>query len=188
MKLANKIQASLIIWARGNTDIIIPNFYYGNTECDLFKITGSDFVIEYEIKISRSDFFADFKKQGGKKHLHLQGGSTHCPNRFYYVMPAGLIKVDECPKYAGLLEWNQYESFDTLKNAPLIHKQKFQNYRMISKTLAFREAGLRGKIRSIVNQYAESQLEFCKRELEWERSERIKAQNELFLLKFKKAI
>lgn len=52
----------------------------------------------YEIKVSRGDFrrdLADPLKQRGARLFSDQ---------FYYVAPAGLIKRDEVPDWAGLLE------------------------------------------------------------------------------------
>lgn len=66
---ANEIQRRLMGFVRGTADIVLPNFFYGNHEADLLRINNADFVYEYEIKISRADFFADFKK--GKKHQDL---------------------------------------------------------------------------------------------------------------------
>ena len=40
-------------------------------ECDFLSVTRSDFLHEYEIKVSKSDFKADFKKTA--KHLLLEG-------------------------------------------------------------------------------------------------------------------
>ncbi len=46
--------------------IVIPNVLLGSYEADFITITKSDYLIEVEIKISISDFRADFKK----KHYH----------------------------------------------------------------------------------------------------------------------
>ena len=43
--------------------IFCTNFQgMGFAECDVIRITESNIVYEYEIKTSRSDFKADFKK------------------------------------------------------------------------------------------------------------------------------
>lgn len=45
MNLANKIQFELMRFVRGNGyDIVIPNFYYGMYEMDLFRLTNSEII------------------------------------------------------------------------------------------------------------------------------------------------
>lgn len=46
--------------------IVVPNVLLNSYEADFITITKSDYLIEVEIKISISDFRADFKK----KHYH----------------------------------------------------------------------------------------------------------------------
>lgn len=48
----------------GRYDFAMPNCYSSHdNECDVMAIRNSGFYDEFEIKISRSDFMADFKKQ-----------------------------------------------------------------------------------------------------------------------------
>lgn len=44
----------------------LQNSFVFNWECDFFSITKAGYAYEVEIKVSRSDFFADFKKE---KHI-----------------------------------------------------------------------------------------------------------------------
>ena len=111
------------------------------------KITGSGMTYEYEIKVSRSDFLADFKKT--RKHSILQGlnktnphkwsypvgkvdtedvlqerdGSVGRCNYFYYVCKEGLIKEAEVPDYAGLI-WIVGDDIEIKKKAPKLHSFK----------------------------------------------------------------
>ena len=64
--------------------IVVPNVLLGSYEADFITITKSDYLIEVEIKISISDFRADFKK----KHYH------DCPevNALYYALPKELYE------------------------------------------------------------------------------------------------
>lgn len=158
-------------FAKGNYDVIIPNFFYGSNECDLFRITHSDFVFEYEIKVSRADFFADFKKEGRdcKKHEALQKGiGDNCPNRFFYVVPHDLVSVNEVPKYAGLLYYTGSRWFDLKKNAPLIHKRKvsFEIYRDVCRTLSSRDQGHRKRIAEIRNTDFDKEMARMQREVD----------------------
>ena len=43
--------------------IVVPNVLLGPYEADFITITKSNYLIEVEIKISISDFRADFKKK-----------------------------------------------------------------------------------------------------------------------------
>jgi len=56
-------------------------------------------TISYEIKRSRSDFLVDLK-DAHSKHL----GARAYGDKFYYVAPQGMIKVEELPCWAGLVE------------------------------------------------------------------------------------
>src|SRR5882672_10954485 len=81
-------------------------------ECDVFELTRSGFFREYEIKANRGDFFADAKKYSRTynwedrtsddtyKHSELERRSTKGPSRFYYVVPYGLIELNEIPEWA----------------------------------------------------------------------------------------
>ena len=52
------------------------------------------------------------------------------PNKFYYAAPAGLLKIEEIPDYAGLIEVNA--GIATIKKrAPVIHKKNFNLDRAI---------------------------------------------------------
>jgi len=145
MKLANKIQRKLLNWCNGSNDIVLPNYYYGLYEMDVFRLTGSSIVVEYEIKISRSDYFADFNKSFGssKKHNGIANGEK--ANRFYFVVPENLITINEVPEYCGLIYYKEY-GFDLKKNAPMIHRNKFKDYEELARKLGFRETNLRYKI------------------------------------------
>lgn len=64
--------------------IVVPNVLLGPYEADFITVTKSDYLVEIEIKISISDFRADFKK----KHYH------DCPkvNALYYAFPKELYE------------------------------------------------------------------------------------------------
>lgn len=145
----------------GRKSLCVPHYTPRHWwECDLAEITASGYLVEYEIKVSRSDFLADRKKrQGGSrddkfqqrlesieiltpvqaraleelqkrefKHELLARRSTIGPCRFWYVVPEGLISLDEVPEWAGLYtvarrKW-KYGRLDQQKKAPQLHRQK----------------------------------------------------------------
>jgi hypothetical protein len=174
MKLSDNISTQLISFAKCNRNqIVIPNFYYGKNECDMFSITGSDYVVEYEIKISRSDYLADFKKQDrdNLKHETLSKGVGHkCPNRFFYVVPKDLIKLSECPKYAGLIYFSN-GWFSVVKSAPLLHRNKIEgkDYKEVCLILAGRDYFQRKRIKELRDIDYDKEINSLKRQLESEK-------------------
>ena len=120
--------------------IVVPNVLLGPYEADFVTITKSDYLIEVEIKISISDFRADFKK----KHYH------DCPevNALYYAIPKELYEkhkeeVDEsCDKVgAGIILVGQrhpenrdsYAYLDRFAKKPKLRNVKpLTMYRMLN--------------------------------------------------------
>lgn len=68
--------------------IIVPNVSWGlglSHECDLLCLTPSEYLVEYEIKISKSDFLRDFKKWHGHK--------SKIVSALVYVVPENLLDL-----------------------------------------------------------------------------------------------
>lgn len=96
----------------GNYDYILFNTFVFHWESDFIasaKQTG--YVIEIEMKMSRSDFNADFNKiikgwgkiRNRNKHDYLRDSAElFKPNKFGFACPEGLIKPEELPKEYGL--------------------------------------------------------------------------------------
>ena len=114
--------------------IFCTNFQgMGFSECDVLRITESNIVYEYEIKTSRSDFKADFKKT--YKHKRLSNPTykierylkwkqhPSLPNYFTYVTPKNMVKISEIPSYAGLIYVDENE-IEVIKKAPKLHSFK----------------------------------------------------------------
>jgi len=87
--------------------IIVPNCYINfgtNTdhECDLLIIKRSGYAIEHEIKMSKSDLKADFKKKHGHINERLKA--------LYYTMPKELYEEckDLIPDNAGAFSISKY--------------------------------------------------------------------------------
>jgi hypothetical protein len=57
--------------------------------------------IAFEIKISRSDFTREIRKPLKRKVALLYS------NQFYFVTPPGLLKAEDLPPEAGLMEWTE---------------------------------------------------------------------------------
>ena len=143
---SKNVEASLImdLYLKGHSPI--TSHYQGKryAECDVLSVTKSDYICEYEIKISRSDFKADFKKEKHKLIAEKKFNETvtvvkignkcfdspnpyYAPNYFYFVVLENLVSVEEVPDYAGLMYLNENGKFSIIKKAPLLHKTKASN-------------------------------------------------------------
>lgn len=172
---AKDIQKALQKHFQNNSLFIVPNMYYflmdKMYESDLLIFKDNQSVYEIEIKISRSDFLADFKK--GKKHLCLESGSYSAhktrfksnkktkkvdrfnkgdlipidrPNRFYFAVPRGLIKPDELPSYCGLFYINKDGSVKKIKEGKLLKKEREIDYEKLCKKFYYAWLNSKNKI------------------------------------------
>lgn len=136
--------ALTIMRERLRRNFVLPNYTPSKWwECDVFELTEAGFFREYEIKLSLSDFKADAKKsdifrtgsypnrQETRRVKHQQMGQPCGPRQFWYVVPEGLLTVDQVPEWAGLiaihdarpthnLYWRYTERL--LKKAPILHQ------------------------------------------------------------------
>lgn len=148
MKIADQIILHLLKYGRKNpSEIMLANIQMFMYEMDVFKLMSNGYVVEYEVKISRSDFFNDFKKNHGRynqppvyKHQDLADGKA--ANRFFFVTTKGLVTKEEVPYYAGLMYFDDGK-ICTIKPAPLIHRKPFDDYRSLAISLSWREEHLR---------------------------------------------
>jgi len=105
------------------SDFVVHNIYCfrcSPNESDTLVINRNGYAVEMEIKVSRSDFFADFKKKRHKIYGELS--HTHIPNKFFYVVPEDLIKIEEVPNYAGLIYVTKNGRLKKIKEAKFLHK------------------------------------------------------------------
>jgi len=130
------IEAGLVmnLYQKGHSPISTHASILGLQECDVISISKSDFIYEYEVKISRSDFKADFKKPKHtliteKKFIKETKKDIFylVPNYFYFVVPENLVNVEEVPEYAGLIYVTEKQDYNIVKKAPIIHKTKASN-------------------------------------------------------------
>jgi len=111
-----------------NHPIVVENCRWANDfEADVVTVNKNDYVTEFEIKISRSDFKADFKKKDKKHYFLANGGSYTSPNYFYFVTPPGLLKDFNVPEKYGWITINSDGDITVEKTAKIIHKQKVKS-------------------------------------------------------------
>jgi hypothetical protein len=85
---------------------IVPNVSWGlglNHECDLLVLDEKGRLTEIEIKISKSDLKADFKK--------MHGHTSNIISRLIYAVPVEMedYTLTLIPKNAGLISVKHYE-------------------------------------------------------------------------------
>lgn len=128
-----------LYWRLGEKrEYAMPNVYVFENESDFLTVTRAGYIDEYEVKISRSDFRADFKK---RRHINYQtltpwrwytrgdvtwlyGRNVQYPNRFWYAVPEDLVTPDEVPEYAGLIYVTDKGMAVEAKKAPKLHGNK----------------------------------------------------------------
>lgn len=127
---SKNIEKSLVmnLYEKGHSPISTHFTGCGLSECDVISISKADFIYEYEVKISKSDFKADFKKNKHKlmierKAVNEKKSFYFIANYFYFVVPENLITIDDIPEYAGLI-YLINDKFVQIKKAPLLHKTK----------------------------------------------------------------
>ena len=105
-------------------------YLFSDWEIDVLSINRNDYLTEYEVKVSRSDFKADAKKK--KWQWYENRIKTMISNYFYYTCPEGLILENEVPDFAGLI-YATKEGLKVIKKAPLLHKGKHDRVKTLSK-------------------------------------------------------
>lgn len=69
---------------------------YHDYFADFMCVSGSDYAMELEVKVSRADWAADAKKPKWKLPF------VNYIARFVYVVPHGLLPPNNCPPQAGI--------------------------------------------------------------------------------------
>lgn len=188
------------------------NTYFFKNESDFLSFLSSGFCYECEIKISRSDFKADFKKEKHTIHkVNEKGGNlflkktydkyesnlswefcrdfpeliestefsrneyvnreyqevtrvqykakVSCgidicsidnkliPNKFFYVVPTGLISKEEVPDYAGLIYVDELGNCTKIKDGKFLHKDKLDPKKLFTKMYYSYERELHQKLK-----------------------------------------
>jgi hypothetical protein len=136
-----------------NYEYRLFNSYIYAWESDFFAVSKTGYSVEVEIKISKSDFTADFKKetfQRENKHEILTCDSkVNKPNKFYFACPEGLIKPEELNINYGLI-WINERNSQLIRDAKFLHKNKIlENKHYLRKLLDkfyYRNMELRQKL------------------------------------------
>ena len=147
----------------------MTNHFHTDWEADILVINQEGFSHEIEIKLSKSDFKNDFKKfyqnqnSGEKflKHDKIGCGDYVC-NHFSFLLPMGMIALEEIPEHCGVIEF--YHNEDTWKTefyirrlAQKIHEDLYWNLvdqkdflRKLSRNYYFKKLELKGKTEEFI--------------------------------------
>lgn len=147
---AKDLQLQFHLSTFGRYEILLPNIHFLYNEMDLFGFRkNSGFSDEIEIKLSKSDFLADFKKvtyvdgeevKGENysyfqptqkpKHESIEEGIHPC-NYFSFLMPEELSEQCEIPPYAGLYIYGTNRHGQSwireARKAPRMHSRKLSD-------------------------------------------------------------
>lgn len=100
--------------------------FYGtlNYELDFLLIEDNGLCTEFEIKCNRKDFTDEFLTKIDK-HTLLSKRDITCPNKYTFICPEGVCKIQDIPEYAGFIELIPQDDgtykYKTVRKAPLIH-------------------------------------------------------------------
>jgi len=105
-----EVQLALFDWLNERRRMmILANFQpRGWRECDIFSITDALYFHEIEVKVSRSDFSAEFTN---KRYKHMVMSSDeryknekkYMPRTYCFACPSGLLREEDMPEHAGLI-------------------------------------------------------------------------------------
>jgi len=131
----------------------------GFSEMDVAKLTSTDYIYEYEIKVSRGDFLKEVKnftekidRQKYWKHLMMlesfnskkkkyKRKTNSIANKYYFVCPENMICENEILEHQGLIYVDENFNFNIIKEAKFLHKDKIniKTLKRFMKTLSERD-------------------------------------------------
>ncbi len=92
-------------------------------EADVLVLRKSGATLEFEVKVSREDFRADFRKT--EKHEQMKRGHPQGPQYFFYACEPGIINADDVPAYAGLVHIVRHY-YPNISNTVMLHKDQIE--------------------------------------------------------------
>ena len=86
----------------------VHDFFGYHSESDVIAINSGGYLVEFEIKLTNTDFNKDKEKriyankQYRNKHEYYKTGGA--ASRFYFVAPQGVLDKSDIPNWAGFIE------------------------------------------------------------------------------------
>jgi hypothetical protein len=142
-----KIQRALLKYYEKSSIFLGCNMFVYDEESDFFVITKSEYYIDLEIKISPADLKRDFTHKHKHKLIDLKRKREvywtpkglkkkkliDVPNKFMFVVPEGMVTVDDIPYYAGLMYVDEWGTVTVERQPQFIHKEKFKKYEYLAR-------------------------------------------------------
>lgn len=128
----SKITAAIVV-DRYRRSFVLPNYTpVGWWENDVIERTGAGYWNEYEIKITKQDFAKDSAKERGVSVVRNKWNELEWtdkgPNRFWFVVPEGMLSMNDIPSWAGWMEARESRSgrvaLSVVKKAVVRHRKK----------------------------------------------------------------
>lgn len=144
-KIEELFLSSFSFW---RTDLVFSRFYINDYECDILRISNTDMLYEYEIKISVGDFKADFQKQKrrrvkGKlitemKHDIIVSGER--TNYFSFVVDKSLAHLadDVSGLYGFYVVDLETKRVECIRRPKRLHNKKFSSWKKLCKKIFWR--------------------------------------------------
>lgn len=119
------MEVALIKYLNPRQNIVVPNVSWGvgiPYECDLVKLTLSNYATEVEIKTSKADYNRDRKK----RHFH----DSRLFKYFYYAVPIDIADYVEqnLPSGTGLLVGQYYSDSSDIYIVERVKAKTRNNY------------------------------------------------------------
>ena len=117
---AIEIEVAIMRYFGIRQNIIVPNVFWGINglyyECDIVKLTKSNYATEVEIKVSKSDI----KRDKNKRYGH----SSRLFKYLYFAVPEELIDyaITEIPEKAGLFAIRKRRAMYDFEKKPYSYK------------------------------------------------------------------
>lgn len=133
MSLTKEIQSIICKAELRKGNLVAENFnFFFDWEQDVISLNKTGYTSEFEVKISRADFKADFKKR--KWVLFKDKAIERLPNYFTCVCPPGLIDLPDLQDYMGLIYIE--DGMPVIVRKPkLIHKSQKDIVKLLTKML-----------------------------------------------------
>lgn len=117
-------------------EAVISKTNFLRYEADILSVTKSHYLTEVELKVSKSDFMADFKKRHGHsskltKYLYYSVTTDLVELAKEKLKPSvGIIEVYRDPRYHTIIRCKVIREPEIRSNKPLTDKQIIDLYRL----------------------------------------------------------
>ena len=114
---SEEMKLAALKWLRFGRQCFAVATEFGNFSADVIGLNAKS-LYEIEVKRSKSDFLADFKK--GKHRLYGSSLMSHCPNYLYFLVPLEMVdwavlKMREIEAPYGVMAYGKYPAISVAR-------------------------------------------------------------------------